>query len=259
MADVYKRQGGTFGGGGASGTWGAPALKESAKTASTGTPASKAKPTPTVTTSFDVDRFRSSFKKGGLSSPTRFLCRLSGLPKSLTSKYNEVDVVRDLTIHTTKAQIPDMNFQSFDYSYFGIPFKYPHENMTSDLSVSVVCSADMWERQFFIDWQKSIIDYDLIEGNPTFLVEYQDEFVVDIEVDVYNEEGKLQKTFVYSRCWPLQVTAADVDWSAKDSVIELSVTFAHEYWGVKGSKGNSVTNALKGVTSKVNAIKNILK
>lgn len=233
MADIISG-GGSFGGGGATGTWDTPTLIESAKTASTGTPASKVKveqPT-SVTTSFDVERFRSSFKKG-LSSPVRFLCKLSGLPKSLIGKYKESDVVHNLSMHTNKSQIPDMNFQTFDYSYFGIPFKYPHENMTSDLSVSVICSADMWERQFFTEWQKTIGDYDHPDKGPTLLMGFQDDFTTDIEVLVFNEEGKLQKTYVFTKAWPMQMSLVDVDWESKDSTITFNVTFAHGYWGVK--------------------------
>lgn len=186
---------------------------------------------------FSVNKFKSSFQNG-LTDQSLFEFKFTGLPPCLR-KIHLTSIIDNLTIHTKKAQMPDMTIQTNPVAYTGAPSKYPYEHSSSDMGIEVVSSANLWERKFFWDWQQKIVDYGIPgSGNngANFLVGYYNDYVVNGELSIYNKKGDLMSTLVIANCWPMSIGVMDLDWSTKDTVAVFYVTLGFSYWEFKEGK-----------------------
>lgn len=205
---------------------------------------------------FSPDEFRASFADG-IASSSYFQLRFTGVPKFMTGKIN-VDALRVLPMHIKKAQLPDMSLQTNPVTFGGgIPIQYPYENSTSPLTIEIVASSNLWEREFFTTWQNYIIDYSTIGNRPTFSIAYFDDYVTDIEIDYYNEEGEITSTFLFQDVYPKTMTSVDLDWSAKD-VLTFTVELSYSYWSIKSST-SGISKTVFEKTSVSTGILNALK
>lgn len=181
---------------------------------------------------FSVNSFRSSFtdKTNGLAKPTLFTFEFTKPPKCLVDRTQDVN---NLIIHTKRAQLPDMSISTYQHTYNGIPSKYPAENSTSDITIEVITSGNMWERTFFTDWQNKVIDYSTLSNNPSFNIGYYNEYTTNAELTVYDTFHKKTKTYLFEGVWPTQVGIVDMDWSSKDQMMLFFVTLTYSYWSIK--------------------------
>lgn len=163
---------------------------------------------------FNISDFKSSFKKG-LASPNLF---------HFFPGYGG----KDLMMKVKSAQIPDMNIQTFQHSYAGIPIKYPWENATSDITLSIICSSDLKERDIFVNWQDLIIDY--MNTDRSFTVAYPNDYQFDSILGVYDLKQELVMEFTFEKSWPINVGPVELDWSSKDEIMTFDVTLSYSYW-----------------------------
>jgi len=168
-----------------------------------------------------------------------------------------VGVLRLLPLRCQKASLPDMSIQTNQVTYYGVPTKYPYENSTSSLSIDVISSGNLWEREFFTAWQNYIIDYGTKDKNPTFDVAYYRDFVTSAELDVYNADGEIVTTFAFDNIWPMTMTSVELDWSSKES-LSFSVELAYSHWSIKSSKSEISTNIYEK-TSVLNSLVDTVK
>ncbi len=205
---------------------------------------------------FSPDSFRSSFADG-IGSTSYFQLNLTGLPPFMQGKVN-TDVLRTLPMHIKKAQLPDMNIQTNAVNFGGAPpIEYPYENSTGDLSIEIVSSSNLWEREFFTAWQNYIIDYGVKGKNPTFTVAYYNDYVTDIELDYYSEEGEKTTVFTFENVWPKTMTAVDLDWATKD-VLTFTVELSYSRWSIKEST-NRISQTVHEKTSLMGGVIDALK
>jgi hypothetical protein len=187
---------------------------------------------------FSPDAFRASLTNG-IASPALFLFKFSTLPKFMT-KGGKDNILQTLQMRVRRAQIPDMSLQTNQFSYYGVPSKLPYENSTTDLNLEIICSSNLWEREFFSIWQNYIIDYGMMSSSkskgPTFDVAYYDDYVTEATLEIYNEEGGDPTTiFTFEGVYPKTLSSIDVDWSAKDTIMYFSLEASYSYWGVSKS------------------------
>lgn len=185
--------------------------------------------------SFSVEKFKSSFAKNGLATPTLFKCYISPV-ESLLEKYGG-SVKEDLSIHIKKAQLPDLSLQTFQHSHNGIPTKYPYENQTGDLGIEVIASNNFWERNFFNDWQKLAISYGIpsptsnnVGQSATFNVGYYDDFVSEVVIETFDTSRQIKQKVKFAGVYPLSVGIVDLDWQSKDMPVIFYVTLSYSYW-----------------------------
>ena len=185
---------------------------------------------------FSVTTFRNSFKEG-LSSPTKFAFRFAGSPPCLQGSGQ---FFNDITMHVHRCNLPDQAILTNNWQVHGggIPVKYPFENSTQDVQLEIICSSDHWEKRLFTLWQKSVINYSILAKNPTFLIGYYDDYVVNAEIDVFNQYGDVSHTIILESAWPSQVAPVDMNWSAVNQPVLLSVSISYAYWSYKDETPN---------------------
>lgn len=169
--------------------------------------------------SFSVEDFRKSFNKG-TASPALFNFTVFG----------KGDVGEKLSTRVKTAHLPDLGIETYQHSYNGIPVKYPLQNATDNLSIEVIASSNLLERNFFIEWQKEIIDYNTSSSEPTYNVGYLKDYAHKGQLDLYDVSTKRTIKYEFENMWPVNVGQVQLDWSLKDEVIVFPVTLSYSYW-----------------------------
>lgn len=184
---------------------------------------------------FSIDNFRSSFAGLGTASPHLFRFELKNLPKLFTSSPALIKALGNinnshLTMRVKSANLPDMNFMTMPHSYYGPQIKYPHDNLVSDLTVEIIASGNMVEREFISAWQNYIIDYGTRDNNASFNVAYFEDYVADIDIVLYDKLEREIYRVTYQEAYPTNMSQVEVDWGQVNTVLTFRVTFSFSYW-----------------------------
>jgi hypothetical protein len=167
---------------------------------------------------------------GGLAKNCRFAVVIRPIG-TLIRPYN--DFARDLTYLCEIAEFPGRGFLNVDLRYYGPNFKLPFQSQYEDISLTFLCRAESFERQFFDDWMLFI--------NPinTFDFNYRDDYISEIDIYQYSEVAgdeevgedfyNPQYYMTMHNAYPLLVNPQAVTW-ADDQIQRLTVSFTYTHW-----------------------------
>ena len=86
------------------------------------------------------------------------------------------------------------------------------------------CSSDMKEKRFFETWQR-------LAYNPqTWAMQYYRDYVGSIKIFQLDETDRQRYGVELVEAFPKGIAAQALDYSTKDSIQTVSVTFAYRYW-----------------------------
>ena len=168
---------------------------------------------------FDINEFKSEMnKQGGLASANKFRVLITGgVLKS--SKARAIAFLAN--------QIPGRAFATSDIHTYGPIRKAPHNTIYDDLQMSFYCTNNnLFPRDLFEEWQSAIIE------TMTGRVNYFDQYVADIEIEQYDEEGNTIFACKFVDAYPMLVAPLDLDWANVNSFHNLQVTFAYRRWHI---------------------------
>jgi len=182
----------------------------------------------------DVGTFHSRMtaRGGGIAKPSRFLVQVNPprFPKRQYLKFPEEQFrLRDLTFQCESAELPGRTIATSDVQIAGPSFKQPYGTNYSDITLTFLCTNDMYEKKIFDDW----LNY--INNIQNFTFTYRDEYATTINIFQYDEGGDTQSgpAVTYGAqlldAWPIAVNQLSLAWG-EDSIHRLGVTFAYTYY-----------------------------
>lgn len=104
---------------------------------------------------FGVTGFVSNLHKTGIARPAYFMVMITP-PTSLMSD-NTATIPRTLMLRIESASLPTRNILTHDQRYYGPIRRIPYGYLSQDLTITVILSEDMREREFFMRWQDKIL------------------------------------------------------------------------------------------------------
>jgi hypothetical protein len=137
---------------------------------------------------------------------------------------NPLEIVKNLEFFCYSAQLPALNYQSFETRTYGTPWKDPYEIGTEDVKLSFYCSADMKEKYFFDAWQYAIKD------PVTNDFYYNREYSTQVLIQVYSETGDFKYGIRLQDAYPISVSATELAYNNVDDVMKMSVTLTYKNW-----------------------------
>ena len=193
------------------------------------------------------DSGNSSFKisdfKNAIGKPVRpnlFKAEIVGWDKNavlnaLLLQRGVADIV-EFSFRCEKAEFPGRSIATSDDTGGGGPaLKLPYDVTYNDISISVICSADMKERVFFESWIDSIVGR--AELNPTTavtggLVSYFDDYArgVTLIVDQLDEAGNTLISYRMEDVYPITISPMNATWEEVNSYQRFGVTFFYRYY-----------------------------
>jgi hypothetical protein len=182
-----------------------------------------------TTASFKISDFKTSI--GNLVRPNLFSATLSGYKKivgGLTAQLPDVD--NTFKFRCEKAELPGRTLATTEDAVGGGPsLKLPYDVTYNDITLSIICSSDMIEREFFETWMDKIIGRG--GRSNAGLVSYYADYAlgVTLKVDQLNESGKTLISYTLNDIYPTALTPMNASWEETNTYQRFGVTLAYRY------------------------------
>jgi len=214
----------------------------------------------------DVGTFwnRMTAKGGGPAKPSKFLIqintpRFGGSTQGRITDPAAMNRLKDLTFQCESAELPGRSIMTADLQTAGPSIKLPYGSAYQDMTLTFLCTNDMYEKRIFDDWLNFISSRD----NATMA--YREDYATTIGIFQYDEGGDSRPwpavTYgaILIDAYPIAVNQLSLAWG-EDSVHRLGVTFAYsEYkpiFAINAPRPFSDIGALTGAFSSVGGIVN---
>lgn len=171
---------------------------------------------------FNIEEFRSEInRQNGLAKPNNFRMLITGGILRSSS-------ARAIALLLNRAQIPGRTLQTIDVATHGPVRKQPYgQSLYDELSVGVYCTNDnLFPRDLFQEWQEFIAKTSNSNAN------YFDQYVCDIELEQYDDEGNVTFACKFEDAFPRYVAPLELNWAPSTEVHNLGITFAYRKWYV---------------------------
>lgn len=190
----------------------------------------------------NINDFIGHVGKHGIAKTNRFKVFIPKPYGVSDSLYLSDDGSRNLQFTCEAIDFPGRNFTTTDNRIYGAAFKTPYGTDYSEITLTLLCSADFREKQFFDDWMEYI--------NPTnsFDFQYRDDYTVDMNIIQLSEKGMddIQFNCNLIEAYPIAVNALSASWG-DDAPHRVQVTMTYRYWV---SDDNKLKSTKSGPTSR---------
>ena len=100
---------------------------------------------------FGIDQFASEIGRSGVAKTSDFIVIVSAPKKAFSS------VAQSMMLRIEQVSIPSRTLTTFQQNYYGPPRDIPYRFVSSPITLTILLSEDMREREFFMQWQDLFI------------------------------------------------------------------------------------------------------
>ena len=185
-----------------------------------------------ATASFKISDFKTSI--GNLVRPNLFNATLSGYKNIKgvgTTTVALPDIDSTFKFRCEKAELPGRTLATAEDAVGSGPsLKLPYDITYNDMTLSIICSTDMKERDFFERWMNKIIGPGGA-SNSAGLVSYYNDYAlgVELKVEQLNEAGKTLISYTLKDIYPTALTPMNASWEETNTYQRFGVTLAYRY------------------------------
>lgn len=177
---------------------------------------------------FDVQRFRSELKFDG-ARPNLFEVTMS------TAALGLDDIGADMTFKCRAAQLPEDNLGVVPVNYFGREIKVAGNRTFPEWTVTVINDEDFKIRNVMEQWMGGLNSH--ASNLRSSRYPNTDRYAANATVLQYGKAGNVLQYYVMVGCFPINVSAIDLDWGSNDQIEEYTITFAYQWWENLNSEG----------------------
>ena len=140
-----------------------------------------------------------------------------------------VDAISEQTfqLYAKSVSFPGSQIGMIPVSYQGRVVKFTGERQFAEWSIQVYDSAGPGLRELFEAWIEQC------DGADTHIQKYDNaaaSWTVQFDdTGTDTTSGGFQKTMTLFNCWPIDISAIDLNYEAADSFAEFTLTFAYDY------------------------------
>ena len=180
---------------------------------------------------FNVNNFISNINKFGVLPTNKFDVEMS-LPRALLSNIRN-ETARLINMRADRVNLPGLLHDVVVNKRYGIG---PRQKTVSEVryepvSISFIETKNAEIFKLFYEWcRKCIGDHATNRPeNPTYLFEYKEKYVTDINIHVYNDEGIKAITLKLFQAFPIAIGDNTFSWNQTNSITKLSVSFEYTH------------------------------
>ena len=165
---------------------------------------------------FNLTEFRAALnKEKGLARPAYFRVMFSG-------KLFRARKIEALALLCNQASIPGRAISANPVRTYGPRRLNPNLTTYDDIGMTFYCqNDDLFPRPLFEEWQNAVIEA------TTGIINYPDNYVADVEIEQYDETGKITYAIRLIDAFPIIVAPMALDWGARDTIHNLNVSFSY--------------------------------
>lgn len=181
---------------------------------------------------FNVNNLVSSINKTGVSKTSHFEVQITGagdtyLEEAMMSRIDAVE-------------IPGRSLMTAEHKFinYGPINKVPYGGQVyGDLTITVMMSEDMREKEYFEVWQNKIVNTGAFEtgdnrftergySQSKFNPKYFDDYLGTVVIRQYGSAGDLRSIYTLNEAYPIIINPISMSWGS-DEVAKLNVTLAY--------------------------------
>lgn len=179
--------------------------------------------------SFSLSKFKAGV--GRLVRPNLFNATLVGYTKVQGGLSGTLENINDtFSFRCEKAELPGRSLATVDDAVGGGPaLKLPYDVTYNDITLSIICSDDMIEREFFENWMDRIIGAG--GKSNAGLVSYYSDYALGVSliVDQLNEQNQILFRYTLKDIYPTALTPMNATWEETNTYQRFGVTLAYRY------------------------------
>ena len=183
-----------------------------------------------MASSFKISDFKTAV--GNLVRPNLFNATLSGYSTIVggTDSGAFPDITSTFKFRCEKAELPGRTLATTEDAVGGGPsLKLPYDVTYNDMTLSIICSTDMKEREFFEIWMDKIIGRGG-RGNAGLVSYYADYALgVTLKVEQLDESGNTLISYTLNDIYPTALTPMNASWEETNTYQRFGVTLAYRY------------------------------
>ena len=144
-------------------------------------------------------------------------------------------VLNDFKLYAKATSFPGSAIGMIPVSYQGRVVKYSGERQFAEWSIQVYdssASSNINIRKYFEDWmtlgdnpETHVQKYDIASGG-AWKIEFDD---ITLATTVGGGTDTYKKPFYLFNCWPIDISAIDLNYEAADSFAEFTLTLAYDF------------------------------
>lgn len=158
---------------------------------------------------FNIQEFHANMKNG-YAFTDHFKVMISS-PKAMAGEN------REMSFKINATNLPGRSAQTTDYKYHGPLRKVPYSYINNELTITVLCSPDYRERDYFMEWLDLAVG-DTRKSDRFFhgaykKVSYYNEYVGRMSIMNYDKLGHERRLTIFEEVFPLNVNEIQLSWS----------------------------------------------
>ena len=182
-----------------------------------------------INPSFKISDFKNAI--GNLVRPNLFNATINGYSKIVGGRPGTLpNIDNTFKFRCEKAELPGRTLATTEDAVGSGPsLKLPYDVTYNDMTLSIICSTDMLEREFFEDWMDRIIGRG--GRSNAGLVSYYDDYAwgVTLTVEQLDEAGKPLIAYTLNDIYPTALTPMNASWEETNTYQRFGVTLAYRY------------------------------
>ena len=183
---------------------------------------------------FSISEYRTYVEKSGISRQSHYdvLIAPPNGGRFASSRLSDFGLLSDMIFRAESAEKPGRGVQTAEIRYWGPTRRIGYEPQHEPITITFLCSTDLREREFFMEWHDEILgnyrDRNNL-GSPTFDVGYYDDYVGQVDVREYDSTGRQTNETTLIEAFPVFVSPLPHSWNAEE-VQRVSVTMAYRFF-----------------------------
>jgi len=145
-----------------------------------------------------------------------------------------------LSAYCEKTELPNYQFSTESHRIYGPQFKIPHMPEYQDVTMTILCGANMYEKYLFDAWMYLIMDP--MTNNFNYIGEY----ALDIDIVSYDEHDQQNYMTTLIEAYPISVNAMTLASDADNELSRVEVTFTYKTAIPFNGKDGTTNTKLRG-------------
>lgn len=191
---------------------------------------------------FNTANFRRSMNKGFVQ-PNHYEIEFVGAPPAILKDKNVSDSFGGAKMRCFAAQMPGMVLDVIERRYSG-PYRLIPVGFTFQIMPLMLYEdSDYSVRNLFDTWM-----YSIAEDRDLFVKYYDDIIAKQMNIYLYKKGGGAKdemepvRTYMLEEVYPLSVSPIQLDWSANNTVIGVSIELQYHRWSVMEGRPHATTS-----------------
>ena len=191
---------------------------------------------------FNVADFSANLNRVGTVQTNKFEVTIMP-PRIFRNSPAILDIMR---YRAESVRIPGVTLDNIDTRRYGhdIRQKVATNVSFNDISVTFLETDRNLITKFFYEWTDQIFGYKALSSAglltpgasprlaPARVLEYKDNYIARVVIDVYNNNGQKSLTVVLEEAYPVSVGENSIGWNEHNNLYKLNVSFTYSFISV---------------------------